>query len=144
MKRIVIINGPNLNLLGRREPGVYGTESMEDCLSSLKKMFPEVRIESFQSNSEGGLIDAIQDYGYAEDVDGIIFNPGAYAHYSYALADAVRAVPVPVVEVHISNIFGREEFRSRSVISSACRAVLSGFGLKGYGMAVSYFADKKD
>ena len=132
---IAVVNGPNLNLLGKREPGIYGTESMEHCLERLERRLPQAKIEYYQTNSEGGLIDIVQELGYRGDVAGIVLNPGAYAHYSYALADAVGAVPTPVVEVHISNIHAREEWRQKSVTASACRGMICGLGLEGYELA---------
>ena len=114
--KILIVNGPNINLLGRREPGIYGSVAFEDYLEQLRKRYPEVEIDYYQSNVEGFLIDRIQQAGF--EVDGIILNAGAYTHTSIALQDAIRAVPAPVVEVHISNVHAREEFRHRSMISS--------------------------
>jgi 3-dehydroquinate dehydratase-2 len=136
MDKIAIINGPNLNLLGKREPHIYGNTSFIDYLAALKSHFADAEILYFQSNSEGELIDAIQSYGYDPAVKGIVLNPGAYAHYSYALADAVGAIPAPVVEVHISNIYAREEFRRTSVVSERCKAVFAGAGLLGYRLAI--------
>lgn len=133
---ILIINGPNLNLLGRREPEIYGTTSFEVCLEELRSQFPSVDIRYFQSNSEGAIIDAIHSAGYEQGVDGVVLNAGAYSHYSLAIADAVAAVSVPVIEVHISNIFAREEERHQSVLSKVCRGVIVGLGLKGYALAV--------
>lgn len=135
---IVIINGPNLNLLGRREPGVYGERSFDDYLHELRHLTDGVEIRYFQSNSEGELVDAVQKFGFDMSVTGIVFNPGAYSHYSIALRDAVAAIPVPVVEVHISNIAAREEFRHRSVMSAVCRGTITGLGLDGYRLAVSH------
>lgn len=134
MKKIQIINGPNLNLLGRREPGVYGNRSFEDYLEELRQQFPDVQIDYFQSNHEGDLIDCIHACGF--EADGIVLNAGAYTHTSVALHDALRAVPAPTVEVHISNVHTREEFRHRSLISAACRGVICGFGLDSYRLAV--------
>ena len=134
MKRIEIINGPNLNLLGRREPEVYGHRSFEDYLTELRRQFPDVEIGYYQSNHEGDLIDRIHAVGF--DVDGIVLNAGAYTHTSIALHDAIKAVPAPVVEVHISNVHQREEFRHHSAISAACRGVICGFGLDSYRLAV--------
>ena len=134
MKTIQIINGPNLNLLGRREPGVYGSRSFEDYLSELRGLFPDVELRYFQSNHEGDLIDCIHRCGF--EADGIVLNAGAYTHTSVALHDALRAVPAPAVEVHISNVHQREEFRHRSLISAACRGVICGFGLDSYRLAV--------
>lgn len=139
--RIVIINGPNLNLLGRREPGVYGSRSFEDYLVELRKRFAYSEIEYFQSNCEGEIIDRIHAEGFGQAA-GIVLNPGAYAHYSYAIADAIASVETPVVEVHISNIHAREEFRHRSVISRVCAGCLCGFGLEGYALAVRRILDR--
>ena len=137
---IAVINGPNLNLVGRREPEIYGSRSLASYLQELEGDFLQDSFMFFQSNSEGELIDILHRIGYPEDgapiVDGIIINPGAYAHYSYALADAIRSIPQPTVEVHISNIYAREEYRSRSVTAAACRGVITGFGLDGYRLAV--------
>ncbi|MBQ7495520.1 MAG: type II 3-dehydroquinate dehydratase [Bacteroidaceae bacterium] len=132
--RIQIINGPNLNLLGRREPDVYGARSFEDYLTDLRARYPEVQLDYFQSNHEGDLIDCIHRCGF--EADGIILNAGAYTHTSVALHDALRAVPAPAIEVHISNVHQREEFRHRSFISAACRGVICGFGLDSYRLAV--------
>lgn len=132
--KILIVNGPNINLLGRREPGIYGSVAFEDYLEQLRKRYPEVEIDYYQSNVEGFFIDRIQQAGF--EVDGIILNAGAYTHTSIALQDAIRAVPAPVVEVHISNVHAREEFRHRSMISSACRGVICGFGLDSYRLAL--------
>lgn len=134
MKRIAIINGPNLNLTGRREPGVYGTTTMEECVEELRGQFPGVEIVCLQSNVEGVLIDHIQREGYR--CDGLVVNLGGYSHTSVALRDALLSVPAPAVEVHISNIFAREEYRHHSLITSACRGMVCGLGLQGYGLAV--------
>lgn len=161
---IVVINGPNLNLLGRREPEIYGSDSLEDINAWLIKRFEGVNpylrnrdlnfsansnaapgqevfadgvwLEFYQSNCEGELVTAIQNYGFNPQVSGIVINPGAYAHYSIALRDAIAAVPVPVVEVHLSNIHSREEFRHRSVTAPVCRGIISGFGRLGYALAI--------
>lgn len=134
MKKIAIINGPNLNLQGRREPEVYGTQSMEDYLVELRAQFPDVDFSYFQSNIEGEIVDRIQQVGF--DMDGIVINAGGYSHTSVAIHDALQAVPAPAVEVHISNIFAREEYRHHSLLSSACKGVISGMGLQGYALAV--------
>jgi len=134
MKKIQIINGPNLNLLGRREPGVYGSRSFDDYLEELRTKFPDVQLDYFQSNHEGDLIDCIHACGF--EADGIVLNAGAYTHTSIALHDALRAVTAPAVEVHISNVHAREEFRHHSLISAACRGVICGFGLDSYRLAV--------
>ncbi len=136
--KIVIINGPNLGRLGRRKPQVYGTASNNDMLGRLQFALPDVEFIYHQSNSEGEIIDLIEEYGYREDIDGVVINPGAFTHYSYAIADAIEAADTPFVEVHISNIFGREEFRSHSVTGPHCRAVIAGMGVAGYEMAARY------
>ncbi|MBQ9417181.1 MAG: 3-dehydroquinate dehydratase [Bacteroidales bacterium] len=136
MKRIAIINGPNLNLTGRREPEVYGTTTMEECVERLRGLFPGVEIVEWQSNVEGELIDAIQREGFR--ADGLVVNLGGYSHTSVALHDALLAVPAVAVEVHLSNLFAREEYRHRSLISSAVRGMVCGLGLRGYELAVSY------
>jgi len=134
---ICIINGPNLNLLGKRQPEIYGTTSFEDYLRTLREKHPETPIKYFQSNCEGEIIDEIHSLGYdTPDCTGIIINPGAYAHYSYAIADAIASIQTPVIEVHISNIHARDEFRHKSVTAPSCRAMLCGFGLKGYELAL--------
>lgn len=138
--KIAIINGPNLNLVGVREPEVYGNQSLDTYLRQLTARFPLVEFSTFQSNSEGALIDEIHRVGF--HVDGIILNAGAYSHYSLAIADAVRAVTAPVVEVHISNVHAREEFRRRSVLAPACKGVIAGFGLDGYRLAVEALLKK--
>ncbi len=134
MKRIEIINGPNLNLTGRREPEVYGTTTMEDCVARLRQAFPDVEIGYYQSNVEGELISHIQQAGFS--ADGLVVNLGGYSHTSVALRDALLAVPAPKVEVHLSNIFAREDYRHHSYISSACRGMICGLGLQGYELAV--------
>ena len=135
MKKIQIINGPNLNLLGRGEPGVYGSESFDGFLAVLRETYKErAQIDFFQSNIEGELINRIHEVGF--DYDGIILNAGAYTHTSIALQDAIRAVPAPVVEVHISNVHAREAFRHVSMIAGACRGVVCGFGLDSYRLAL--------
>ena len=135
--KIAIINGPNLNLLGTREPDVYGNQTFEQYLEELKAIYLQCQFHYFQSNIEGELIDEIQRIGFT--YDGLIFNPGGYTHTSVALGDAIAAITTPVVEVHISNIFGREEFRKLSHISAKAKGVISGLGLKGYALAVGYF-----
>lgn len=131
---IEIINGPNLNLLGVREPGIYGSEGFDTYLAALRQKYPGVTINYYQSNEEGKLIDRIHATGFT--ADGIILNAGAYTHTSIALHDAIRAVPAPVVEVHISNVHKREEFRRKSMISPACTGVICGFGLDSYRLAL--------
>lgn len=132
--KIQIINGPNLNLLGKREPGVYGATSFEDYLKVLRNRYPDIQLDYYQSNTEGKLIDKIHEVGF--DYDGIILNAGAYTHTSIALQDAIRAVKTPVIEVHISNVHKREEFRHKSMISCACTGVICGFGMDSYRLAV--------
>ncbi|MBR0201047.1 MAG: type II 3-dehydroquinate dehydratase [Bacteroidaceae bacterium] len=139
--RIEIINGPNLNLLGKREPGVYGSRSFDDYLTELRAAYPDVAIGYFQSNCEGALIDRIHEVGF--ECDGIVLNAGAYTHTSVALHDALRAVPAPAVEVHISNVHTREEFRHNSLISAACKGVICGFGLDSYRLAVEALLKEK-
>lgn len=131
-----IINGPNLNLLGRRKPEVYGTQTLDDINNELSRRFPDKELHFFQSNSEGDIIDAIHAAGTDPECRGIVLNAGAYTHYSYAIADAIEAVDAPVVEVHMSNIHAREEFRSRSVIAPVCRGSIAGFGAQSYALAV--------
>ena len=138
MKRIAIINGPNLNLTGRREPEVYGNTTIEQYLGQLRNAFPWVEIGYFQSNVEGELINKIQETGYA--CDGLVVNLGGYSHTSVALRDALLAVPAPVIEVHLSNIFAREDYRHHSLITSACRGMVCGLGLQGYELAVRALA----
>lgn len=137
MKKIQIINGPNLNLLGKREPTVYGHVSFDGYLAELRHRYPECEISYFQSNIEGEMIDKIHEVGF--EYDGIVLNAGAYTHTSIALHDAIRAVETPVVEVHISNVHARESFRHKSMISSACRGVILGFGLDSYRLAIESF-----
>lgn len=134
MKRIQIINGPNLNLLGKREPTVYGSQTFEAYYEELKTLFPDTQLEYFQSNSEGALIDKIHEVGFT--FDGIVINAGAYTHTSIAIADAIRSVTVPVIEVHISNVFKREEYRHHSYLSEACKGCIVGFGMDSYRLAI--------
>ena len=134
---IQIINGPNLNLLGVREPDVYGCTSFDDFLPRLRACFPDVQIDYFQSNIEGELIDKLQAVGF--QCDGIVLNAGAYTHTSIALADCIPAISAPVVEVHISSVHQREVFRHQSMIAAACRGVICGFGLDGYRLAIESF-----
>lgn len=135
--RIQIINGPNLNLLGRREPGIYGQSSFEDYLPQLRALYPEVQIDYYQSNVEGELVNKLQEVGFS--YDGIVLNAGAYTHTSVALHDCIRAISTPVIEVHISNIHQRESFRHESLISAACKGIICGFGLDSYRLAVESF-----
>lgn len=135
--RILILNGPNLNLLGRREPGIYGSGSFEDYYAKLKEGYPQVDFDYYQSNIEGELIDKLHEVGFS--YDGVVFNAGAYTHTSVALQDAIRAIDTPVIEVHISNVHQREEFRHKSLISCACKGVICGFGMDSYRLAVEAF-----
>ena len=135
--KILILNGPNLNLLGRREPSVYGDRSFDEYFQVLQKRYAKHELEYFQSNSEGEIISKIHQVGF--DYDGIVLNAGAYPHTSIAIADAIRAVHTPVVELHISNVYAREEYRHRSMIAPACRGCICGFGLKGYDLAIESF-----
>ena len=135
--RILIINGPNLNLLGIREPEVYGNGTFEDYFSALQKEFPDVTLGYFQSNVEGEIINKLQEVGFT--FDGIVLNAGGYTHTSVAIHDCIKAITTPVVEVHISNIFGREEYRHKSLISSACKGLVAGFGLDSYRLAIQSF-----
>lgn len=139
--KIIIVNGPNLNLLGVRQPEIYGTEPFEGRLVQWQAAYPTVELTYFQSNSEGALIDKLQETGFTWD--GIILNPGGYSHTSVALADAVASIRTPVVEVHISNIYAREEFRRHSYISPCAKAVISGLGLDGYEAALRYLITLK-
>lgn len=132
--KIQIINGPNLNLLGVREPGIYGSSSFESNLDTLRKRYPDVEIAYYQSNVEGELIDKLQEVGF--EADGVVLNAGAYTHTSIALQDCIRSLKTPVVEVHISNVHKREEFRHKSMISCACMGVIAGFGLDSYRLAI--------
>lgn len=135
MRRILIMNGPNLNLLGKRETEIYGVHDFKSYLEQLRERYPDVRLDFFQSNMEGALIDKLHEAGFGK-VDGIILNAGAYTHTSVAILDAIKAINCPVVEVHISNVFAREEFRHKSMISPACKGVITGFGLDSYRVAL--------
>lgn len=134
MMKIQIINGPNINLLGKREPSIYGSTSFEDYYQTLKERYPDVELDYFQSNVEGELINKIHEVGFSSN--GIILNAGAYTHTSIALQDAIRSVTTPVIEVHISNVHTREEFRHKSMIACACKGVICGFGLDSYRLAL--------
>jgi len=134
MKRIQIINGPNLNLLGKREPTVYGNQTFENYFQELKLLYPDAQLDYFQSNTEGALIDKLHETGFT--YDGIVLNAGAYTHTSIAIADAIRSITVPVIEVHISNVFKREDFRHHSYLSEACKGCIVGFGMDSYRLAV--------
>jgi 3-dehydroquinate dehydratase-2 len=138
--KIAIINGPNLNLLGKRETDIYGNMPFEKYFVKLQSAFPSIDFYCYQSNIEGELIDEIQKLGF--DYDGIVLNPGGYTHTSVALGDAIAAVKTPVIEVHISNVHAREDFRKISHVSAQCKGTISGLGLKGYELAVKWFVDK--
>lgn len=133
---ILIINGPNLNLVGRREPSIYGDRPLDEYLDTLAEAIPEVTINRMQSNHEGDIIDILHEWGFDKGLKGIILNAGAYTHTSLAIADAIAAIDVPVVEVHISNVASREPIRHHSMITPACRGVIAGFGLDSYRLAV--------
>lgn len=133
--KLLVINGPNLHMLGKREPGIYGTQTLGDIEAGLRRKFPDVDFEFFQSNHEGAIIDRLT----STDAAGVVLNAGAYTHTSLAIADAIAAMDVPVVEVHLSNIFAREEIRRQSLIAPVCRGSISGFGARSYELAVSYF-----
>lgn len=138
--QLLILNGPNLNLLGKREPEIYGYQTFEAYFSQLQKRFPEVQLHYFQSNSEGAIIDKIHEVGFS--FDGIILNGGAYTHTSVAIADAIAGISSPVVEVHISNIHAREAFRHHSYPAARCVGSIIGLGLEGYALAIAYFLRK--
>ncbi|MCZ8020289.1 MAG: type II 3-dehydroquinate dehydratase [Cyclobacteriaceae bacterium] len=139
--KVQIINGPNLNLLGKREPDVYGATSFDTFFQELKKKFPGLTLTYMQSNIEGELVNQLQQSGF--ESNGIILNAGAYTHTSIALHDAIAAVPAPVIEVHISNVYAREEFRHKSLITSKCVGLITGFGLLGYELAIQYLLSKQ-
>ena len=135
--RVIIINGPNLNLLGQREPSVYGADSFEAYFATLQRAYPQLELSYFQSNHEGALLDKLHEVGFS--YDGIILNAGAYTHTSVALHDAIRAITTPVVEVHISNTFAREAFRHHSYIAAVAKGVIVGFGMESYRLALESF-----
>lgn len=137
--KIAILNGPNLNLVGVREPGIYGSRSLADYLAELVGKYPDVEISLFQSNHEGAIIDELQRIGF--DTDGIVLNAGAYTHYSIAIADCIRAITAPVVETHISDVMAREPYRHVSMIKDACATVIAGYGLDSYRRAVDWLID---
>ncbi len=140
--KIAIVNGPNLNLLGRREPNIYGNISFGKYYDQLQSLFPGIIFHYFQSNVEGELINEIQRIGF--DFHGIVLNPGGYTHTSVALGDAIAAIKTPVVEVHISNVLAREEFRKISHVSAKCKGTISGLGLKGYELAIKWLVDNRN
>lgn len=135
--KLQIINGPNLNLLGTREPSIYGSRSFVEVLEELRERYGQVEIDYFQSNSEGGIVDKLQEVGFS--CDGIVLNAGAYTHTSVAIGDAIAAIKAPVVEVHISNVYAREEFRHRSYLAKNCKGVVCGFGMDSYRLALESF-----
>ena len=137
MKKIIIINGPNLNLIGKREPKIYGNSSMEDYLTEIRNNFPEIQIDYFQSNVEGDLINKLQEVGFS--YDGVVLNAGGYTHTSVAISDAVAAIQTSVVEVHISNVYKREDYRHQSLMAKNCIGIVAGFGLHSYKMAIDSF-----
>lgn len=139
--KLILINGPNLNLLGIREKEIYGLESFNPYFTRLKDQFKRHQLESYQSNIEGELINKLHEVGFS--YDGIILNAGGYTHTSVAIADAISAITSPVIEVHISNIFNREEFRQRSLLSKHCVGIITGFGLESYTLAVTYFIESQ-
>ncbi|PKV66367.1 type II 3-dehydroquinate dehydratase [Pontibacter ramchanderi] len=139
--KILILNGPNLNLLGVREKSVYGSESFESYFEELKEAFPAMELSYFQSNTEGVLIDKLHEVGFS--YKGIVFNGGAYTHTSVALSDAIKAIEAPVIEVHISNVYARDAFRHKSMLAPFCKGVITGFGLESYRMALQYFERMK-
>ncbi len=140
--KIQIINGPNLNLLGTREPGIYGSSTFDSYLEELRAQYPDMQVDYYQSNIEGCLIDKMQQTGFS--YDGIVLNAGAYTHTSVALQDCIRSLRCPVVEVHISNVHKREEFRHKSMISCACLGVIAGFGLDSYRLAIEALTRHKE
>ena len=137
MKKIIVINGPNLNLLGKREPETYGDKSFDSYFKELEVEFPFLKLTSFQSNVEGEIINKIQETGFS--LDGIVLNAGGYTHTSVAIADAIAAIKTPVIEVHISNVYAREEYRHQSLMAKNCKGVIAGFGLNSYRMAINSF-----
>ena len=139
--KILIVNGPNLNLLGKRETSIYGNESFEAFFGKLEKRFPDTELHYYQSNVEGEIINKLHEVGFT--FDGIVLNAGAYTHTSVAIHDAIGAITTAVIEVHISNVYGREEFRHKSLITSKCIGLLTGFGMEGYAMAISFFLSRK-
>lgn len=144
MKKILVLNGPNLNLLGKREPEIYGQKTLNDLENELHKRFPDVEFHFFQSNHEGDLIDRIQEQVGAPSVAGIIINPGGLTHTSIILLDALKAVAIPIIEVHISNIHAREEFRRHSLTAAAAKGIIAGLGFEGYKLAVEYLVGKEN
>ncbi len=140
--KIQIINGPNLNLLGKREPSIYGNQSFDEFFETLRARFPNMELHYYQSNVEGEIINKLHEIGFS--FNGIIINAGAYTHTSVAIHDALGAIKTPAIEVHISNVYAREEFRHKSLITSKCIGMLTGFGMEGYAMALDYFSTKRN
>lgn len=138
--QILILNGPNLNLLGKRETSIYGDKSFEDYLCEIKAKYSNDKFEYYQSNVEGELVNKLHEVGF--DYDGIVFNAGAYTHTSVAIADAIAGINTPVIEVHISNVHAREEFRHTSLMAKNCKGVICGFGLKSYNLAIDYLTNE--
>lgn len=139
--KIQIINGPNLNLLGKRETSIYGTQSFDDFFVTLEQRFPAIKLSYYQSNVEGDIVNKLHDVGFS--FDGIVINAGAYTHTSVAIHDAIGGINSPVVEVHISNVYAREEFRHKSLITSKCAGMLTGFGMEGYTMAINFLVSRE-
>jgi 3-dehydroquinate dehydratase-2 len=140
MLRLAVVNGPNLNLIGTRETDIYGNEKLDDYLDNLKQQYPSITLGTYQSNVEGEIINYL--HSCRGKIQGIIFNGGGYTHTSVAIADAIAAIDIPVIEVHISNIYAREEFRRHSITASKCVGCITGLGLKGYALAIDYFIDR--
>jgi 3-dehydroquinate dehydratase-2 len=139
---ILIINGPNLDILGKREPEIYGTMTLKDIEDRLKDKFKEAKLDFFQSNSEGPIVEALHR-ALDGSIGGVVLNPGAFTHYSYAIRDAVASLKVPVIELHLSNVHSREEFRRQSVIAPVCKGIIAGFGPRGYELAVDFLLHQK-
>ena len=137
--KIIIINGPNLNLLGKREPEIYGSKGFDTHINELKKKYSSLNLEYYQSNVEGELVNKLQEVGF--EYEGVVLNAGAYTHTSIAISDAIAAIKTPVIEVHISNIYAREEFRHKSLISANCIGMISGLGLSGYSLAIDHLRE---
>jgi 3-dehydroquinate dehydratase-2 len=138
--KLLILNGPNLNLLGKREPGIYGADSFDTILNHLKNKYTGIEIDYYQSNVEGELVNKLHEVGFS--IDGVIMNAGAYTHTSVAIADAIAGIKTPVIEVHISNVYAREEFRHKSLMAKNCMGVITGFGIRSYELALMAFLDK--
>jgi 3-dehydroquinate dehydratase II len=138
--KLLILNGPNLNLLGKREPGIYGADSFDTILNHLKNKYTGIEIDYYQSNVEGELVNKLHEVGFS--IDGIIMNAGAYTHTSVAITDAIAGIKTPVIEVHISNVYAREEFRHKSLMAKNCMGVITGFGIRSYELALMAFLDK--